>query len=654
MTQEERLARLEQRLGVLEGLMRQLLADRVAPPAAPVPEGPPPIPSAPREPAITPDWLANPSHDPPTPPPLAAPAPAPRAAPGPPRLPVDVVPPARPGIISEEWLGQRGLLAVGVVFIVLAAGYLLKLSFDRGWISPLVRCVAGAAAGAAVALLGCRLHQRGTRTYGGALIGAGAAIVYLAVWAAGRLYQFLPPTPAVLALALVSLGLAGIAWAVNLEALGATAALGAFLAPMVIGQDAGSVDFLLLYLGGMGAALGTVAAQRHWRVAMVIVALAYFGIATSGTLREANATGLYLYALLGGAGGLYVGLRERWIETRLLAFGGGWGVLGVADNAGGTPWLTLAGGVGLTLPVAGRALRALTVWPDRPSPDGSPSLGDSFYFYLSPILLSFALAQVAPDAFAENPGLVGVLLAVPYLALGYQRERRPFAVVGVSALAIAALIQWPARIEATWALLALVHLWAFLDHPLKRRDGAGYALATYTVAVIRLLLVDAEHRPSGEAAFLGAGALTLWWAIETAVVLAAGLLREVEAGILAPLRPRQLLWATAGLLLLFGVTGELTRAFHLSPLDRDTAELAGGLAVSAWWISFAAGCFFFGFRRRLRPLRLAGFLVAGLALLKVLLVDLSQLDAFYRIGSALILGVVSLAVAYVYNRRAGA
>jgi uncharacterized membrane protein len=74
------------------------------------------------------------------------------------------------------------------------------------------------------------------------------------------------------------------------------------------------------------------------------------------------------------------------------------------------------------------------------------------------------------------------------------------------------------------------------------------------------------------------------------------------------------------------------------------------LSVSAWWIIGAAACFVVGFRRALRPLRVAGFVVAGLALAKVILVDLSTLDALYRVGSALILGVVSLAVAYAYHR----
>jgi uncharacterized membrane protein len=39
--------------------------------------------------------------------------------------------PASP-LSSEQWVGQRALLAIGVTALILAAGYLLRLSFDRG------------------------------------------------------------------------------------------------------------------------------------------------------------------------------------------------------------------------------------------------------------------------------------------------------------------------------------------------------------------------------------------------------------------------------------------------------------------------------------------------------------------------------------------
>ena len=80
------------------------------------------------------------------------------------------------------------------------------------------------------------------------------------------------------------------------------------------------------------------------------------------------------------------------------------------------------------------------------------------------------------------------------------------------------------------------------------------------------------------------------------------------------------------------------------------AELAAGLAVSAWWMVFAAALVLVGFRRSLKQLRLAGLAVAGLAVAKVVIHDLSSLDALYRVGSVFLLGLVMLSLAYVYYR----
>ena len=629
MSTDERLDRMEHRLQVLEGLVRQLVASRPAADrpamADPLPPLPPPTPAA----------------SPPPAPAAAFPAAAERPAPQR-RRPFD-------NILSEQWLGQQGLLSVGVIFVILAAGYLLKLSFDRGWVSPLVRCVGGTLIGAGLGALGWRIHDRGSRTYGAALMGTGAAVVYLAAWAAARLYQFLAPAQAIFALAAVSLGLAAIAAAIDLEALGAAAALGAFLAPVLVGRESGSVDLLLLYLGAMGAALGLVAARRRWRLATGIVAMAYFGIAGSRILGHAGATGLYLYAVAGGAAGLYVGLREAWLETRLMSFAGGWAVLSAAHDAAGTPAVTLLGGLVLAAPVWWRALTADTIWPRRGLADGRASLGDSFYFYLSPVLVGWALGEFMPTLAASHAGLVPALIALPYLWAGWSEFRPAFALLGAAALADAASEEWRG-LGAAIGLLLPALVWAAADHRWRRLDGRWYSLGALLLGLLHLVGTDFRMRWTQDPAFVGQWALVLWGAVAIVAILALGLWRTRDP---APEPERQVpagLWLLAGLLLLFGVTGELTRAFDLAGLDQATSDLAGGLAVSAWWICFAAVCFAVGFRRRLRGLRYAGFAVAALALAKVALVDLSHLDALYRVGSAAILGGVSLAVAYFYHR----
>lgn len=550
---------------------------------------------------------------------------------------------------SEQWIGQRVLLAVGVMALILAAGYLLRLSFDRGWISPVMRCVGGVCFGVIVGAVGWRLHPR-YRTYGAALIGCGAAIIYLSVWAAARLYDVLPPTTGIVGLALVSVALAMIAYAIDVEALGTTAALGAFFAPLLLGRNYADADLLLLYLASMAAGLGFVAARGRWRLTLFVVALSFFGVAYAGAVDRGVPWAVLLYGVLGGSAGIHVGLRERWWETWFLSFSGGWIFVAAASRRLDHPWAILLAGIALAAPVWWYALRSPRILPLHATAAGARgwSGGEVIYFLLTPFLLGWAIHGLAPRWFNDHPGTVAVIVAVPYLVAGYQRPRPGFAIVGAGALGIAVWHHWDG-VERVWALLALTGLWAALDHRLDREDGRWYALATLWAALSHLFSGALGQRTAADSAFVGSWALALWGTAAVAAALAAGLWRgiaQLSSGLVGAG-----LWALAGAMVLFGVTGEIQRYFELKTLSAQTASLAASLAVSAWWLVFAAALVGIGFNRGLKPVRIAGLGVAGLAVVKVLLFDLSSLDALYRVGSVFILGLVFLLLAYLYHRQ---
>ena len=651
MTPDDRLERLERRLHDLEALVLDLQAALKANGVVTAPR----VITKPTTPRVVPSPPASLGE------PISTPSPA-------------ATPVARPSdrgglaVGTEQWFGQRGLLAAGVFLLILAAGYFLKLAFDRGWISPLLRCAGGGVFGLTVAVTGWRVHERGLRTYGAALIGCGAAIAYLAVWAAVRLYDLLPVTVGLSTMALLSVATFGLARVVNVEALAAAAALGAFLAPLVIGQS-GNPNVLLLYSFVLAAGLGGVA-QKRWRLTTFLIGLSFFTLGLSAALSSRTVPGnVLMYAVLGASAGLAIGLRERWTETRFLAFWGGWVLLRVAvavqPRAQGL--LVAAGGILLTAPIWWHAWRSSAVWPDRAKDAAGHT--ETLYFYATSFWLAWAIPQAAPVWFARHDWVAPLAVSLPYLAAGFATLRIPFAVVGTTAALVAVLAAWPG-VGAAWALLALALLWASVDHLLKRTDGRWYALVALGVALVHLI-ADAVARGASPPAFRDAWALALWLATAAAAGLAAGLWRRVESPkpataprpiwqgrdhkeLLTAEHVPALLWTLAGSMLFFGVTNELTRFFEQTVMSRSTARLAGGLAVSAWWAVFAAGLVILGFQRKLKAVRIAGLAVSGLAVAKVLLFDLSELDALYRIASVFTLGLVSLGVAYLYHRHAKA
>ena len=608
----ERLVRLERRVAELEALAHPRLAQ---PPVLPA-RGPlaPPPPSAPPARPESPAWSMLSEG-------------------------------------AEAWLGQRGLLAIGVLALILAAGYLLKLSFDRGWVSPELRCLAGAASGAAISLLGWRLLPR-YRVYGAALVGCGAGICYLAVWAASRLYGFLPPATGIGGLALVSLSLAAIAYVVDVEALAATATFGLLAAPVLLGQERSSANALLLYLGIAAVTLGAVASIKRWRLTTFLLTA---GTVWLGFLAEPGAVpvGTLALATLVGTGGLAIGLREHWWETRFASFAGGWALLAAAGQrlAAGERWPLLLAAVALAVPVWLLGLR-------EPRGTGMPLAGgarnwvagERLYFLLTPPLVTLTLGHVAPAWFGAHDGAAAALVASPYVAAGWITRRGAFTGAGAAMLVLAISQRWSGP-DAAAVLLVLTIGWMLAAVGRKWRDASWASAGTFAAAGWHV--VESAARGDNEPAFVGHWALSVWGLVVVAALCAYLVSRVREswgASTASALVPGFAI--ASAFALFFGVTAELDLLCRQQFASPEGARLAGGLSISAWWILFAAALVVLGFRQRVTRLRVAGLGVAAVAVAKVLFSDLSSLDAFYRIGSVLILGIVSLALAWLYHRQA--
>jgi uncharacterized membrane protein len=275
---QDRIARTERRLQQLESLQAQIAALKASGAALATPEAPaafasPPMqtPAAPAAPApVETEWLD-------TMPPLAPPPPAAL------RRPVEadersLVVTTSIGASLLAWFkGGNTIVRVAVLILFIGVAFLLRYAAERTTVPIEWRLAGVALGGFALAALGLRLVAR-RRAYGLSLQGAGIGIVYLALFAAFRLYALVPPglTFALLGgMAAITAMLALSQDALPLAVLGFG---GAFLAPVLTSTGQGSHVALFGYFLLLNLAIAWIADRRSWKLLNLVGFVFTFGI----------------------------------------------------------------------------------------------------------------------------------------------------------------------------------------------------------------------------------------------------------------------------------------------------------------------------------------------------------------------------------------
>jgi len=565
--------------------------------------------------------------------------------PRPPRTPVVHAPvPDTPGAARgdlEQWFGQRGLLAVGVAALLIAAALFLKYAFDRGWISPLLRSIGAVALGLAVAAWGHDRIRRGMRRYGAAMIGAGSGLGYLGLWAAAGPYALLERRVGILLLAVTTVAVTMLALHHEIEGLAIWALGGAYLAPIILATAPNPQGFLA-YLEVIGLGTAITAYAMNWRLTFNVALFGYLILAGAGAA-PAIATPLGAWLVAGvPILALQVTLRRSWPEARLGIVLWAWVLLaiGLASVIGSerARWLALGAAVVVTGVLWWQQFQR-----DPFSQETERSLGltnssvERLLFIANPIAFMLLANAVEIRLIRGAFQIVPIALAAAYLPAGWFRRGASHLITGFMLVGFAMVFPWePASITIGWMVLALVALAA--EREWGRAGGRYAALALATAACICLFsagLSDRAYQPS---------VFTNSWALALYVVVAGTAVGAYWWG--AAGNAVRVMWVLCGSAVFAGASLQLHDYFG------RIAPLAGDLALSVWWLLFAGGMVFLGFRLNHKLIRSIGLGVAAFAGLKIVLVDLANLQALYRVGSFFALAMIALAVAYAYNQKA--
>lgn len=184
---------------------------------------------------------------------------------------------------ARNWLfGGNTIVRMGVVVLFVGLAFLAKYAIDQAILPPELRLASIGLAGIALFVFGFRLRTKkpDRLAYALTLQGAGVAVLYLTVFAAFRLYQFLPAGAAFVVLGLVCAFSTAIALLQNAMPMAFIGFAGAFAAPLLVSTGQGNHVGLFSYYLLLNLAIVGVAWLRAWRPLNLLGFFATFGVAT--------------------------------------------------------------------------------------------------------------------------------------------------------------------------------------------------------------------------------------------------------------------------------------------------------------------------------------------------------------------------------------
>jgi uncharacterized membrane protein len=509
--------------------------------------------------------------------------------------------------IGENWL-QR----IGIGLLLLGVAFLFKYSIDQGWLVPPIRSLIGLGIGLALFVPGLQFSDEQTPLKQ-ILLGGGIATFYITGFATFQLYSFVPSPVIWLFMVVVTLLALSLALQQNEAVLSIVGTLGGLATPFMLYTGSGSLSSLMVYTSLILTGAAVIYFIKAWR-------------------------SLLWTMVLGGWLVFLVGLFNNILEELSPIF---------ADRL--TLQLGLLFGLAVfwLVPVVREIVsrRSPKQWPHPTFKNIDGSVDENVMYVANAstqlmvlaipvlsVLYSMALWDISWEAWGVIAMALSLVLGYGYMPL--RREELPglASVHGFSAL-----------------ILLTLSFFLLFEGPLLFTIIALEGLGLRIVAQQN----GDERISTGSHILFGLAAIWLFhnftdyntpeWAILNLNALAQ-LLIILIAGIGVPYwlnkqssRQTYRLLAHIGLLAWF-----YSELFYLEN---------GQAYVSVCWAIYAISLLIYGFSRESRSIRMAAMATVFLVVAKLFLIDLSQLQAIWRILLFIGFGALFLFISYYLQRR---
>jgi uncharacterized membrane protein len=605
---EQKVAELQKKLAAAPpATQAQSPIEHAAPPPAPV-AGPP-------EPQQT--HIAQPTAP-------AMPPPQPPSPPRPPLPPAPVLsrPTKEPSASDlEALIGGRWFNRIGIIALLFAVSYFLKLAFDNNWIGPAGRVTIGILLGLAMLPWSDWLLSRDYTYFSEGIAGLGEATLFVSVWAGCQYYMLFSRQVGFIALVAVTAVMAYLALRRSSERIAFISLLGGLLTPALMSSGKNEQVVLFSYLLLLGAAALFVSWRKDWQS---LLPLAFVGTHLyfwqwydlfynrfkflGSTLFFATLIFL-LYAVIPAARAL-LRLSLRALDI-LLVLANAFAYITILYTLLWANYRWPLALLFVALAIAHEAIALLL--PDREADEAA-----------------------APRALYTGLAVACFTLAIP-TKLEHNNITYAFAIEGAALVCIGFRTLANLLRPFGYFMLTMAAGHLLIDPPLAGTFLFNERFFTYLIYVAGL-------------------SACLWFAASAINELRPTPLVS-PSGVALPSRSFDSTRAEAALLSiainffsLLALTLEFWDYFGGGPRTHSNS-LAQSLSISILWAAYAGLLMLLGMQRQWPLLRWQALFLLGIVVMKVFFYDLSFLDRAYRILSFFILGAVLLVISFFYQRK---
>lgn len=541
----------------------------------------------------------------------------------------------------EEKIAGGLFAKIGVAVLVIGLSLFLKYAFDNNWIGETGRVIMGIIAGLVLIGIGEK-YIRQYFNYSQIITGGGLAFLYLSIYAAYDFYQLIPQAAAFLAMIVVTT--TGILLSLRYNALHLAVAslLGGFLTPFLVSSGENNMFSLFTYVFILDIAILVLSFFKKWRELNII------GFA--GTII------------------IFISWGEKFYEQSFL-----WPTIF---------FLTLFFFVySVSCFIYNLAKKETSTGIEQVM----TILAGIFYFSAC-----YGLLQEQYDIFM---GFFAFLLALYYFLWAYTvRMITPndenlyqflaFLTIGFITLAVPLQFDFYI-ITLAWSMEAVLLM--VLATRTKQKPIFILAFAVSALALARLVFIDSQMALNDPVIFFNKRFFTFIFVV-IASYLASGIFyfEDRTSETAKKLNYTKIMASAiliANLLTILSVSQEINTYYerqvsrlyasenklhaskpYTTPVASNykrSAELSkasqaiqsrGSIALSLFWLAYAVILLVIGFAGRFKPVRLGGIALMSLAIVKLFFVDLWSLGTLYRIVSSICLGVVLLAISFIYQK----